>query len=285
MPDLLSVVLRALGFVALAQAGGAALFLVVFGSRISASRDLILRLVRIAAIWGLVLLPTQYLLEAARMTGELGGAMDLDMQRLALHAPAAPVVAVRLSALLLLLWSVRGNTVAPRFLGALAAALVALSFTLIGHVHGSAARWLLMPLLGLHLLVIEFWFGSLLPLRLVGAREAPAQAMAVVELFSKIAMWLVPLIFAAGMGMAFGLLPDAAALHRPYGRGVLLKALVFTLLMVPAALNKWRLGPALVDGGRGALRRFQHSITLEFALIALMLAGTAVLTSFWSPES
>jgi len=58
------------------------------------------------------------------------------------------------------------------------------------------------------------------------------------------------------------------------------KATVFALLLILAALNRWRFTPALA-AARGALRR---SIVTEYLLIAGVLAMTAVLTSLYSPE-
>jgi putative copper resistance protein D len=163
--------------------------------------------------------------------------------------------------------------------------LIALSFPLIGHSSQDPARWQLMPLLGLHLLVVQYWFGSLLPLmHIIG--HAPARlSTRVVQEFSSGATWLVPLVFVAGLAIAARLLPDLAALRSPYGIGLLLKVLLFSLLMLLAALNKWRLGPALLLGGRQAQVRLQRCIGAEFVLILLALMGTATLTLFWSPET
>lgn len=285
MPDILSAVLRALGFVAVLQAAGAALFLVLFGRELNAARRGILRLMRIAAFAAAVLLPAQYLLEPARMAGSLSGVLDGDLQRFTLHTRAALVLGLRLAGLLLLAWALRGNGAGMRSSGVAGAVLIALSFAAIGHSAEDPARWWLMPLLGLHLLVVEFWFGALLPLILVGERELAAVSARVVTLFSRLATWLVPLILVAGLLIAVKLLPDVAALGSPYGIGLILKVLLFSALMSLAALNKWRLGPALARGGRSAQLRLRRSIGTEFMLIVLVLMGTATLTTFWSPGS
>ncbi len=285
IPDILSAALRALGFVVVLQAGGAALFLAVFRRDLDASRRGILRLTRIAAPTAAVLLVFQFLLEPARMAGALSGVFDAELQVFALHTRAALVLAVRLAGLLLLALALRGNGVRLHGLGVAGALLIALSFPLIGHSAEHAGRWWLMPVLGVHLLVVEFWFGALLPLILVGEREAAAFAARVVERFSKLATWLVPLIFVAGLMVAAALLPGVDAIWKPYGIGLLVKVCLFTLLMGLAALNKWRLGPALLRGGRAAPRRLRRNIGIEFLLIAMVLMGTAILTTFWSPGS
>lgn len=285
MPDILSAALRALAFVALLQAGGAALFLALFGHGLGSARGGILRLTRVAAIAAAVLLFAQYLLEPARMAGSLAGVFDGELQRFALHGRAALVLALRLAGLSLLAWALRGNGATLRGLGVTGAVLIALSFPLLGHSAEDPARWWLMPLLGLHLLVVELWFGALLPLVLVGERESAVVAARVMERFSLLASWLVPTILVAGLLIAAKLLPAVEAWRSRYGLGLVLKVLVFSLLMGLAALNKWRLGPALARGGRSAQRALRRSIGTEFVLIVLVLMGTATLTTFWSPGS
>ena len=59
IPDILSATLRALGFLAILQAGGAALFLALFGHDLDAARRGILRLLRAAILAAAVLLSAQ----------------------------------------------------------------------------------------------------------------------------------------------------------------------------------------------------------------------------------
>jgi putative copper export protein len=63
------------------------------------------------------------------------------------------------------------------------------------------------------------------------------------------------------------------------------KAVGFALLMGLAAANKWRLGPALGSGIVGSGQWFRRSVATEYVLIAAVLAITAVMTSFFSPEA
>lgn len=283
LPDLLSTALRALAFVALLQAAGAVLFLATFGRAAHNARPHILRLARICVLLGAVLVVAQFLLEPARMTGELSGVLDADLLGFALHTRAAQVAGLRLFGLLLIGLSLRRSGAKVRSLGVVGAVLVAVSFAAIGHSTESPLRLLLMPLVALHLLVVAFWFGALLPLIAVGDREHGAIAAAVVARFSRAATWLVPLILIAGLIIGANLLPDPAALGTAYGIGLLLKLAAFALLMGLAGLNKWRLAPALEKGGRSAWLPLRRSITIEFVLIALVAMGTAVLTNFWSP--
>ena len=76
-----------------------------------------------------------------------------------------------------------------------------------------------------------------------------------------------------------------APMHPPW-RGVSLAAKFagFVLLMALAALNKWRLGPAIATGDKRALRSFRRSLGFEYVLIAAVLSITAMMTTFYSLE-
>lgn len=280
LPDLLSALLRGLGFIALLQAGGAGMFLAMPGRDLRAARGEVVRLARTAALTAAALLIAQYLLEPARMAGAFSGLLDPTLLQLTLHAPATAALLLRLTALALLGASLRRDVSAGRALALVAALLVAASFTLVGH---TAGRWPMAALLALHLLAVQFWFGSLRPMVLAGRSEGPQRAALVVGRFSRIALWLVPSILVAGLLMLAGLVPDAHALLGDYGAGMLGKLVLFAVLLAFAAFNKWRLTPALA-AGPVALRRLERNIHIEYGLIALVLMGTAFLTTFWSPE-
>ena len=84
--------------------------------------------------------------------------------------------------------------------------------------------------------------------------------------------------------MAALLLPDFAALRQPYGELLVAKAVLFAVLLGCAALNKWRLGPGLEHGGPQAGLRFRRVVITEYVIMAVVLAITAVMTTFFSPE-
>ena len=161
-------------------------------------------------------------------------------------------------------------------------ALIALSFSFMGHTVASDQRWLLSGLLTTHLLAASFWFGSLIPLHLASAREPDAGNL--IRHFSSIAIRIVPFIFIAGVGMAFVLLPSVSSLRSPYGILLIVKVLSFSALMGLAALNKCRLGPALESGHQPSAALFRRSVAAEIMLIILILGITATMTTHYSPE-
>jgi putative copper export protein len=284
LPDVLSVIARALSFVCMLQAAGAALFLGTFGGDLAQSFDGIRRIGRVAAVAGIVLVVAQVSLEAARMAGDMAGVADASLQRFALGSTTGAAAALRVLGLILILVALR-RAGDPRVLwGIVGATVVAASFSVTGHTSIHAQRWALGTLLVFHLLVIAFWFGALAPLYYVSLREAPNICAKVSARFTSVATWLVPTIFLAGLAMALIMIPDVAVLREPYGELLIAKVVGFAALMGLAVANKWRLGPATASGTASDSRRFRQSVGAEWVLIVVVLAITAVMTSFFSPE-
>jgi copper resistance protein D len=282
--DGLSAALRALSFVALFQATGGAIYLACFGELLLATRRALQRLALVSALIAIVLLVLQYLLEAARMGGELASVMDRELQTFALHSPAALALAVRVVGLAVLAFALRMNSKPTIALVVAATSVVLLGFTLMGHTASHSPRWLLVPLLLAHLLVVAFWFGALVPLQLAVRFESPRTAGAAVEAFSTAATWIVPALLVAGVALTAVLLGDLSGLRTAYGQLLIVKVVGFALLMGLASLNKWRLGPAIASGDAIRTRSLRRSLQAEYVLIAAVLTVTAVMTTFFSPD-
>ena len=282
-PDTVSVTLRALGFVALFQAAGAAFFLLLFGADLTHSATDVRRTGLLAAAGGMVFVLAHLSLDAARMADEFPGLWNGELQRRAWLSTNGAAQWLQALGLLCVFMGLRRSGHLALATGGAVLALIAPLLT--GHTSVHAMRWLLAPLLAVHGLIIAFWFGALVPLYQVTQRESITLAAPVVERFSTIAGWLVPGILLAGLGMASVLVPDVSALGRPYGLLLLSKVCGFGLLMLIAAFNKWRLTPWLVAGASTSLRTLRRSIAIEYALIIAVLTLTAVLTAFYSPEN
>jgi putative copper resistance protein D len=285
MPDVVSVILRALSFVFLFQAAGTALFAAIFGRRLSSSQVSVRRLGRAAAIAAIVLVAAHYASEAARMAGEMPGVWDPALQGMMWNSPARAALICRLLGLLLIAVGLQEASARRTILAVGGAALATAAFTLTGHTSVNAHRAALAVLLVLHLLVVAFWFGALGPLYVASLRETPARALDIIERFTAVATWLVPGILLAGIVMAVLLLPNLGALSEPYGELLIAKVVGFAVLIGLAAANKWRLGAALVHGPAQSGRWFRRSVAAEYVLIAAVLAITAVMTSFFSPDA
>jgi putative copper export protein len=284
-PDTLSVILRSASFVALFQAAGMALFLAMFGRQLEASLSAMQRIAKLSAIAAGVLLVGHYALEAARMAGDMSGMLDPSLQMMAMHSAVGAVLAVRLLGLFALAIAVGRRGVVGTTLSVIGAGIVAASFTLTGHTVANPQRWVLAPLLTIHVIIVAFWFGALLPLYLACTRETPVIAGQVTEAFSKLALRIVPGILVAGLLLGFALIRHLAELRTGYGLSLVAKFAGFVVLMGLAAVNKWRLGPAIAGGDARVLTSFRRSLGAEYALICVVLSITAVMTTFYSPES
>ena len=277
------MILRSASFIALFQAAGITLFIAMFGRTLELSLSPLRRITKLSAIAAIVLSVGQYALEAARMADDMSGIFDPSLQMMAMHSASSAVLAVRLLGLLLI-----AMTIARRDIGATASftgvGLIAASFMLTGHTAASSLRWVLAPLLTIHVLIVAFWFGALIPLYLACMREKSAIAGQVTEAFSKIALWLVPGILGAGVVLGLLLVRHVAEFRSGYGLSLIAKSTGFMLLLGLAALNKWRLGPAIATGDQRAIRWFRRSLRLEYVLIAAVLSITAMMTTFYSPE-
>ena len=281
--DFIAVALRAVAFVAVLHAAGLAIFLALFEPHLDRAARPIRSMTRWSALGGLAAVAVHRSFEPARVTGSYDGLFDESLHALLWSSDAGTTAAVQILGLIVVLLGLIGSSAPGRTAGVVAAALIASSFAFMGHTATHEQRWLLAPALIVHVLIVAYWFGALWPLYHVGRHEDRPLTGTVVSRFSAIAVWLVPIIFVAGLIMSVALLPSFAALLMPYGALLLTKIGGFALLMALASLNKWRYGPAIEAGDTSAIRALSVSVRLEWAIIALVLVTAAIMTSLYAP--
>jgi putative copper resistance protein D len=118
-----------------------------------------------------------------------------------------------------------------------------------------------------HVLAAGAWIGGLLPLASLlasrGSRPGDAHASECREAllrFSNVGILLVSLILLSGLANSVFRLKFLSDLFAtPYGFVILAKALLFGLMLIAAAVNRWRLVPRLECGGRKK-RRFSRFV-------------------------
>ena len=218
-PDIASVAVRAIAFVALFQAAGVVIFLRLFAKQLPASGPAIRHLGLFCAVVGTLALLIHQLIDAARMAGEWSSIADDDLQVIAWTSSNAAYHIIAAVGLLLMaagLTSAAPNKFNPALAGvSLAGVVLATSaFLLTGHTSVHQLRWLLAPLLSVHLLIVAFWFGALVPLAWVTKRESIVNAAGVVGRFSNLAGRLVPFIAVVGISMALILAEGKASVLR-----------------------------------------------------------------------
>jgi putative copper export protein len=282
--DALVISLRAIGFVALFQAAGAALFLALYEPQIARpSADRLRTWARLAALIALVAAVLHYVLTPARMAGDFGSTFDPALESLLLRSNSGGAHIVRVVGLAILLLSLDRASKRNSWAACSGAALALLSFVLMGHTVIHEQRWILAPLLLVHVAVAAVWLGALAGLY-VAARDTGAASGPLVARFSAHAAWAVPAIFACGLVMSVLFIRSWAELATAYGAMVLGKSAAFALLMALAAQNKWRFGPRLLAGDASAAVGLKKAIAAEWVLIAAVLVATAVMTSLYAPE-
>lgn len=281
--DAVSALVRGLSFVALFQAAGVAIFLALVGRRLAAATQRVRGLGFVSAIAAIALVAAHYALEAARMAGALSGVLDFSLQQMVFESSMSAAWLWRTVGLVLIAGTIRRPGKLATVISLLGAGAIVVAFLFVGHSAIHEDRVWLWPLLALHLAVVAFWFGSLLPLYAVSRTERAPLAAEIVDDFSRVAVWLVPAIFLAGVAMAILLIERWATFREGYGLLLLAKIGGFSVLMLLAALNKWRYGPALAEGNE-ATAAFQRAVAVEYVLICAVLMVTAVMTTLFSPE-
>lgn len=161
----------------------------------------------------------------------------------------------------------------------LAIVLFAASFAVLGHVASLGA--LARVAIAMHIGAMGLWIGALYPLYTLCRRESAATLTPLLHTFGQIGWVLTGSLLVAGSYLLTQLLAAPLDLIRtPYGVLLVGKLLLVICLLGLAALNKFRLVPALANAGTGALQR---SIRGELLLAVLILLLTACLTTFTGP--
>ena len=273
MIDSVVVLVRALSFVAMFQAAGAAVFLSLFGPQLPVAGPRISQLARIITVAAVALVVMHFSLDAAGLL------------RLAWHGAPGRALGLRLGGLLLVMAAlVTTGRVTPSLFSAAGTVLLVAAFATLGHTVDHSPRAALAALLAVHLVSVTFWFGALWPLRQTVTLESPARAAAVLEDFSRMALWVVPTLLLAGTGLVWLLVPGLAVFAQTYGQLLLAKIVGFSAVLGFAALNKLRLTPALRRNKVSAIPRLRRSLTMEYGIIATVLTVTAVMTGLYSPD-
>ena len=235
-----------------------------------------------AAFAGLCIAGLQIPAMAGNMAGDLAGMGDPLLIGLVLETPggAASVMAAAGFLLILLAELVVKDPAHPlRITGP---GLAILSMLLAGHVTTGGIQAGI--LLAVHLGGLGFWLGALLPLRAMCRDPERFGGQLVLadlaEMFGRRAIWLVPVLLIAGTLYAALLVGSVAALvTTSYGQVLMVKVGLVSGLLGLAALNRFRLVPALRGGEAAALLRLRRSIDCELAGVAMVLLATSLMTT------
>ena len=282
---LATVAVKALAYLASLGAAGSALALAAFSTLDGETVRMVRRLGLAGALTaGLASAATVPMGAVYLAGGWWAGAADPVLTGMVMASPVGDSLAVRVAGLAVVAVYFFSAT-APRLVAVAGAGIVCASFALRGHVLAEP-RVILAALVTAHLLGLAFWIGALAPLHRLAGRADPVRAGTVAAEFGRRAVWVVPALAVAGVGLLALLAGNPLdALARTYGRLLAVKLAVFLLLLGLAAFNRLRLTPALLAGDAGAGVRLRQSIGLELAAVMAILAATAFLTTIASPDA
>lgn len=217
----------------------------------------------------------------AKLGGSLGAAGNADTFLWIWRAHQAQALAVAAGCLL----AAGGALLRRRLLMVAAALALSASFGLAGHTQGLETPGAFPWLAAVHVLIAGYWFAA--PVTLWPSAKRPIEELTRrLGLFSGTAQIAVPLLFVAGMILAWRLAGGWNGLYgSPYGWLLFAKLLFASLALALGAANKiWvtnqiRLIP---EKGLAALRL---TLSVEFLAFLAAVAAIAIATTAQGPEN
>ncbi|WP_085902350.1 copper resistance D family protein [Kiloniella majae] len=261
--------------------GGTLLFLYIFQQETRNIRSELYSFITRSGLLGITLiiinLGTQVIWLSA---GDLSAFYDLDMIALVLSSSTGYT---QLFLGLGLIGILSTSKINHPIYGLLVLLLIPITYALSGHTGFYSPTWLLKVFIIVHLSIACFWVGSFIPL-LTLINQKKQTASDALERFGNIAVFLIPLLLATGIGMAWLITGGINGLTTDYGLMLLAKAVFVALLLCFAALNKLRLVPQFKRGQAPAAEKLNRSIRTEIALVLIILTFTAIITTIIPPE-
>jgi copper transport protein len=164
----------------------------------------------------------------------------------------------------------QGRAAAGYALAAWVAAAV--SFALSGHAATAAPVVLTTPAVAVHAAAFVFWLGAL-PGMVALAAGSGRVPVPLLRRFARLASPLVAGLVLSGVVLAVVQLGGPALrLDTAYGRLLAAKLAAVAGLLALAAINRWRLVPAIAAGKAGAGSAFRRSVLAEIALGLVIVA-------------
>jgi copper transport protein len=161
-----------------------------------------------------------------------------------------------------------------RTLSAFALAGAGLSLAASGHAATAPPELLTRPMVFIHGVAVAFWLGALAPLMAL-IRTSGDAALPIVNRFSRTAMPVIGLLALTGLTMAVIQLESFGALVTTrYGIILSIKLVLVAALLGLAALNRFRLTPALARDASAA-KSLTRAIVTECALALGILCVVA----------
>ena len=239
----------------------------------------LLNLTLIAGVLSLIFSVTRISIQAGQLYDEgLEGLFDWEMIGIVREGPLGLSTYFRLTGIFVLLTAI--PFAAFRCVGTLVGGiLVATSFAMVGHA--TKDQLFLGPMITIHLLAVSFWLGALYPLyKLASDQNSLIDAGELAHKFGKQAAIMVSVLIMMGAAFSIFLVGSPEKLFSTsYGLLLLIKVAMVGILLALAALNKFKIVPALRQKNQIVARQLKTSIKLEFLVFLIIFAMTAILTT------
>lgn len=150
------------------------------------------------------------------------------------------------------------------------------SFSQLGHV--TNLPLFAQFLLSIHVLGMSLWMGALYPLWKTSKKITGLPLKERMDLFGRIAAFVVGILLACGASVALLLLKDFnTLLNTPYGHGFIIKLLFVLAILLLAAFNKWYFTPRLQDSKFA--KKLGYAILFEMSLGLSIFLTTGYITT------
>jgi copper resistance protein D len=273
------VVVYALYYVATIGAAGLAFFMIGFGHRLRPDEVTRLRRTLLGTIAAGLALSVGAL--ALRVFVLTAGASVTDgaVWEAVMRSRIGDAFWLRSAGLVLLAAAAMPWRAGPA-IAAVGAVLVLGSYAAMGHSMLYRPRQEIAALVVLHLGVVAFWVGSLLPLLWVARRPDSSDTVALLHDWARAATLAVAAMIASGVLLTWYLTARLDLIFEAWhGWALAAKVLAVLAALALALSNRLRHTPALARGEAGAGARLASSIRLEVVLVLLAFYIAAEMVS------
>jgi len=284
--NVVAVAIKALSYATLLVAGGGVLFMAIFAAQLNAiERRRVMQFTRAIAVAALFVTIVRVMVLSGMLGDDIAAMWDWSIISMVLQGSEGNAAGVRLIGLIAIAAFSFGTSLTQAVAG-LGALAIAVSFGLTGHSGSVGPGAIPRVLVAIHVLAVTYWIGALAPLYSIAAADDRARAAAILTRFGNIAAVVVGTLIVAGAVTLWILLGSLEAiLTSDYGRLFILKLALVGALLILAALNKFRLTPAIAAGDVNAALALRRSIAGEMLLASAILIVTAVFTTVVGPPT
>lgn len=277
--DGLTVVVRAFYYVATIGAAGLAMFAIGFGHRLEPGEAVRLRRALLGAVAAGLVLSVVALALRVLVLSAGASVVDPDIWVAVMRSRIGDAAWLRVAGLVLLGAAVMPWRVGPA-VAAVGVAMVLGSYAAMGHSMLFLPRQEIAALVVVHLAVVAFWVGSLLPLLWVARRADGGSAAVLVQDWSRVAVLAVGAMIVSGLLLTWYLTLRVDRIFEAWhGWALASKVLAVLAALGLAGWNRLRHTPALARGEAGAGARLAASIRAEMVLVALAFYAAAEMVS------